>query len=146
MSVTVGIDLGTTYSLVAVLRDGAPVVLANRDEELLTPSAVGLAADGRMVVGALAQAQTTLRPEHTATAFKRDMGTNRTWELGDKSFTAPQLSGMVLAALKADAEAELGEPLEAAVVTVPAYFGERQRQATRDAASSQPAGGGTATR
>ncbi|MFT3773629.1 MAG: Hsp70 family protein [Minicystis sp.] len=129
----VGIDLGTTFSLVSVLRDGVPVVLPNAVGELLTPSAVSVTDDGTVLVGAPARARATTHPTRTALAFKRDMGTTRTYQLGDRKMTPPELSALVLGALKRDAEAALGCPIEEAVITVPAYFGDLQRQATRDA-------------
>jgi molecular chaperone HscC len=129
-----GIDLGTTFSLVAVLRDGLPVPLPNALGEALTPSAVSVTEDGRILVGAPARARATTHPERTALAFKRDMGTNRVYDLGGHRFTPPELSALVLKSLKADAEAALGLSIEEAVVTVPAYFDEAQRQATRAAA------------
>jgi molecular chaperone HscC len=128
----VGIDLGTTFSLVATLRDGAPSVIGNALGEGLTPSAVSL--DGPTVlVGAPARARATTHPRETALAFKRDMGTDKRFSLGSRTFLPQELSALVLAALKADAEAALGRPVEEAVITVPAYFGDAQRQATRDA-------------
>jgi len=131
----IGIDLGTTFSLAAVLRDGAPVVLPNAIGELLTPSAVSIADDGTVLVGAQARARATTHPTRTALAFKRDMGTDRRVALGDRRFTPPELSALVLAAVVRDAEAALGRGIDEAVVTVPAYFGDAQRQATRDAAA-----------
>ncbi len=129
----VGIDLGTTYSLVAVLQAGKPHVLPNALGELLTPSAVSVAADGTVLVGAPAKARATSHPGATALAFKRDMGTAQKYALGGKEFTPQELSALVLGALKKDAEAALGMPVEEAVITVPAYFGDLQRQATRAA-------------
>ncbi|HEY8206998.1 MAG TPA: Hsp70 family protein [Myxococcaceae bacterium] len=129
----VGIDLGTTYSLVAVLRDGAPACLPNAIGELLTPSAVSVAADGSILVGAAARARATTHPDRTALTFKRDMGTDRVHALGDQKMTPQQLSALVLASLKKDAEVALGVGIEEAVITVPAYFGDLQRQATRAA-------------
>jgi len=130
----VGIDLGTTFSLVTVLRDGVPTPLPNALGEILTPSAVSVDADGRVLVGAVARARAATHPERTALAFKRDMGTQRIWTLGGLRFTPPELSALVLGALKRDAEEFLGVTLDEAVVTVPAYFDESQRQATRAAA------------
>ncbi|MFT3924316.1 MAG: Hsp70 family protein [Myxococcales bacterium] len=127
----VGIDLGTTFSLCAVLQAGKPVLLPNAVGELLTPSAVSVDDDGRMLVGAAARARAATHPEHTALAFKRDMGTDRLYTLGKHSFRPEQLSALVLAELKRDAEAALGRPIREAIVTVPAYFGDAQRQATR---------------
>jgi molecular chaperone HscC len=131
----VGIDLGTTNSLVSVLRQGAPVIIPNALGEILTPSAVSVLDDGDVVVGAPALARAVVSPQATALAFKRDMGTNRVYKLGRRSFTPQELSAMVLRALKADAEAFLGRPVEEAVITVPAYFDELQRRATQDAAT-----------
>jgi len=130
---SIGIDLGTTYSLAAIVQDGRPVVLPNALGELLTPSAVSLGDDGTMLVGAVARARATTHPTRTARSFKRDMGTARAIPLADRTFSAPELSAMVLAQLKRDAEATLGRTVDEAVVTVPAYFGDAQRQATRDA-------------
>ena len=134
-SAVIGIDLGTTYSLVSVLRDGKSIVLPNAIGELLTPSAVSVDEQGRFLVGAAARARAVTHPERTALAFKRDMGTDRTFQLADHALTPQALSALVLAELKRDAEAALGMPVSEAVVTVPAYFGDLQRQATRDAAS-----------
>ncbi|MCA9612435.1 MAG: Hsp70 family protein, partial [Myxococcales bacterium] len=128
----VGIDLGTTYSLVSVLQDGQPVLLPNALGELLTPSAVSLDGD-EVLVGAPARARAATHPSQTALAFKRDMGTDRRLTLGKRTMTPVELSAMVLASLKHDAEAALGVTIDEAVITVPAYFGEQQRQATRDA-------------
>jgi molecular chaperone HscC len=131
--VIVGIDLGTTYSLVSVMRDDGPVVLPNALGDRLTPSAVSVLEDGSLVIGAAARARATTHPERTALVWKRDMGTDRVWRVADRSFTPPELSAMVLRSLKIDAEAALGPAVEEAVVTVPAYFDETQRRATRDA-------------
>jgi molecular chaperone HscC len=131
--VIVGIDLGTTYSLVSVMRDDGPVVLPNALGRSLTPSAVSLLDDGALVVGDAARARASTHPERTALVWKRDMGTDRLWRLGEREFTPQELSAMVLRSLKTDAEAALGQPVEEAVVTVPAYFDEAQRRATRDA-------------
>jgi molecular chaperone HscC len=130
----VGIDLGTTNSLVAILQDGQPVVIPNRLGELLTPSAVSVDQGGAILVGAAALARATTHPERTALAFKRDMGTDRAVALGGRTFRAPELSALVLKSLREDAEAFLGRPVDEAVITVPAYFDEVQRRATRDAA------------
>ncbi len=130
----VGIDLGTTYSLVAALVDGVPRVLPNVLGELLTPSAVFVERDGTLLVGAAAHARGLVEPSRGARTFKRDMGLAQRYTLGEKTFSAEELSAMVLRQLKEDAEAALGGPVVEAVVTVPAYFGELQRRATRDAA------------
>ena len=131
----VGIDLGTTYSLVAVLQAGRPVLLPNARGEVLTPSAVSLDEDGQILVGAAARARASTHPGSTLLAFKRDMGTDRVYELGDRRLRPTDLSAMVLESLLRDAEAALGQKIDEAVVTVPAYFGDAQRQATRDPAS-----------
>jgi len=132
---TIGIDLGTTYSLVAVLQDGQPLVLDNALGETLTPSAVSIGDDGQLLVGAAARARAVTRPASTATLFKRDMGTEGTVTLegSSEAFTPQQLSALVLRQLKEDAEAALGQRVAEAVITVPAYFGELQRKATKDA-------------
>jgi molecular chaperone HscC len=130
----VGIDLGTTYSAVAVMADDGPLVLANVLGERLTPSAVSVADDGALLVGAAARARATTHPGETALSFKRDMGTDRKVSLGGRSMSARELSSLVLRSLKADAEAALGERVVDAVITVPAYFDELGRQHTREAA------------
>ena len=129
----VGIDLGTTYSLVAAMRGDRPVLLPNALGEYLTPSAVGLLDSGELVVGAAARARATTHPDTTALVWKRDMGTDRIWKLGAQRHSPQELSALVLRSLKADAELALGLPIDEAVVTVPAYFDETQRRATRDA-------------
>jgi molecular chaperone HscC len=129
----VGIDLGTTYSLVSVMQGGRPILIPNAIDELLTPSAVSIDEQGQLLVGAPARARAVTHPDRTVLAFKRDMGTARTYPLGSRSFQPQELSSLVLSALKRDAEHYLGMPIEEAVVTVPAYFGDLQRQATRDA-------------
>lgn len=131
--VIVGIDLGTTYSLVSILESGGPRVLPNALGELLTPSAVSFLPDGTVLVGAAARARYTTHPESTVLSFKRDMGTDKTYRLGGRELRPQELSALVLGALKRDAEAALGCEVREAVVTVPAYFGDLQRQATRDA-------------
>jgi len=130
----VGIDLGTTNSLVAVMQAGKPILLPNRLGQTLTPSAVSVDENATVLVGAPALARRTTHPLSTATAFKRDMGTTREYQLGKLSFTPQQLSAFVLRSLKQDAESALGIPVTEVVVTVPAYFDESQRRATRDAA------------
>jgi molecular chaperone HscC len=129
----IGIDLGTTYSLVAITDEHGARVLPNALGELLTPSAVSIDEAGAVLVGAAARARATTHPERTALSFKRDMGSDRTIDLAGRRFTAPTLSALVLATLKRDAEEALGHPVDEAVVTVPAYFGDAQRQATREA-------------
>jgi molecular chaperone HscC len=129
----VGIDLGTTYSLVGVFRDGAPSLVENVLGARLTPSVVGLDDDGQVLVGQAAKERLITHPALTAATFKRFMGTDRTTRLGSRSFRPEELSSFVLRSLKADAEALLGAPVEEAVISVPAYFGDAQRKATRTA-------------
>ena len=128
----IGIDLGTTNSVVSVFRDGAPVLIPNRLGSPLTPSAVSI--DGEtVIVGLAARERQTTHPQDTATAFKRYMGAAKTLTLAGRPFTPEELSALVLRSLKEDAEAFLGEPVTEAVITVPAYFNDRQRRATRRA-------------
>ena len=129
----IGIDLGTTNSAAAVWRDGEAVLIPNRLGQVLTPSAVHLDAGGEVVVGMAARERQASHPRRTATAFKRYMGTARETKLGDRAFSAEELSALVLRSLKEDAEAFLGAPVTEAVITVPAYFNDRQRKATRRA-------------
>jgi molecular chaperone HscC len=129
----VGIDLGTTYSLVAVMKGDEPAVLPNALGERLTPSAVSLTEAGEVLVGTAARARATSHPERTVLAWKRDMGTDRSYEVAGRRFIPQDLSALVLSSLKADAELVLDAPVTEAVVTVPAYFDETQRRATRDA-------------
>ena len=129
----VGIDLGTTNSLIAVFRDGRPQLIPNALGDLSTPSAVAVDETGKLIVGLAARERAATDPSRSAQAFKRWMGTERTVTLGDRKFRAEELSALVLQSLKADAEAFLGEPVTEAVITVPAYFNEAQRRATRTA-------------
>jgi molecular chaperone HscC len=129
----IGIDLGTTYSLVGVLRDGRAEILPNALGERQTPSAVSIDDDGTILVGAPARARALTHPERTFRNFKRDMGTDREFRCGSHRFRPEELSALVLRQLLRDAEAALGVAVDEAVVTVPAYFGELQRRATRDA-------------
>ncbi|MEI6484967.1 MAG: molecular chaperone HscC [Sphingomonadales bacterium] len=128
----VGIDLGTTNSAVAIWRDGAASLVPNRLGERLTPSAVSIDGE-RIIVGRAARDRQVTHPDQTATNFKRLMGTDRKVTLGKREFGAEELSALVLRSLKEDAEALLGEPVTEAVITVPAYFNDRQRKATRRA-------------
>src|SRR5215469_2053691 len=127
----IGIDLGTTNSLVAVWRDGKPVLMPNSLGEPLTPSVVSVDDNGEVLVGSAALERQATRPRSTVAAFKRWMGTNRTVELQKKTLRPEELSALVLKSLKADAEAFLGEAVTEAVITVPAYFNDSQRRATR---------------
>ncbi len=129
----IGIDLGTTNSAVAVWRDGKAELIPNAFGDVLTPSAVSMLEDGSLVVGRAARERQSTHPAVTATLFKRLMGTNESIKLGKKSYSPPELSAMVLQALKRDAEAFLGEAVTGAIITVPAYFNDKQRRATRDA-------------
>jgi len=127
----VGIDLGTTNSLVAVWRDGRAELIPNALGQVLTPSCVSLDEDGRVLVGLAARDRLLTSPRRSAAAFKRYMGTEKRLLLGEKDFRPEELSALVLKSLKADAEAYLGEPVVEAVITVPAYFNDTQRKATR---------------
>ena len=129
----VGIDLGTTNSAVAVFDHGAPRLLPNALGQRLTPSAVSLGDDGELLVGLAARERQSTHPELTATAFKRYMGSQHVTRLGKREFLPEELSALVLKQLKADAEAALGTEVTGAVITVPAYFNDRQRKATRRA-------------
>jgi molecular chaperone HscC len=129
----VGIDLGTTNSLIAVFRDGRPQLIPNALGDFATPSAVAIDDAGKLITGLAARERAATDPARTAQAFKRMMGTDRTVRLGDRQMRAEELSALVLQSLKADAEAFLGEPVTEAVITVPAYFNEAQRRATRAA-------------
>jgi molecular chaperone HscC len=131
--VIVGIDLGTTNSAVAVFREDGPALIPNALGDVLTPSAVSIADNGDILVGMAARERQSTHPDITATAFKRYMGTQQRAKLGKHDFSAEDLSALVLKNLKADAEAFLGEPVTQAVITVPAYFNDKQRKATRRA-------------
>lgn len=128
-----GIDLGTTNSLIGVWHDGRPVLIPNALGEVLTPSVVSVTEDGNVLVGAAARERLSTHPMRTAAAFKRVMGTNREITLGTRVFRPEELSALVLRALKSDAEAFLGEPIHEAVITIPAYFNDAQRKATKTA-------------
>lgn len=129
----VGIDLGTTNSLIGVWREGAAVLIPNGRGHTLTPSAVGLGDDGAILVGLSARERLSTHPTRTVTAFKRYIGTDRLLSLGDKAYRPEELSALVLCSLKADAEAYLREPVDEATITVPAYFNDLQRKATKAA-------------
>ena len=129
----VGIDLGTTNSAVAVWRDGQSELIPNRMGHRLTPSAVSLADDGSLMVGLGARERMASHPDRTVTAFKRYMGSRRVTKLGKHNLLPEELSALVLRSLKEDAEAYLGETVTEAVITVPAYFNDKQRKATRRA-------------
>ncbi len=129
----IGIDLGTTNSLVAIWRDGKPQIIPNALGDNLTPSCIGLDKDGTILVGKAARERLQTHPHMTASLFKRYMGSDKRIRLGDKEFRPEELSSMLLRALKEDAEAFLGHKVEEAIITVPAYFSDGQRKATRAA-------------
>ena len=133
MSKIIGIDLGTTNSCVAVMEGGEPVVIAKSEGARTTPSVVGFTKTGDRLVGQVAKRQAITNPENTVSSIKRQMGTDHKVTLNGKEYTPQQVSAMILQKLKADAEAYLGEPVTEAVITVPAYFNDSQRQATKDA-------------
>lgn len=133
MAKVIGIDLGTTNSVVAVMEGGEPVVVTNQEGSRLTPSVVGFAKNGERLVGQLAKRQAVSNPERTISSIKRHMGSDYKVKIDDKEYTPQEISAMVLQKLKADAEAYLGETVTQAVITVPAYFTDSQRQATKDA-------------
>ena len=133
MSKIIGIDLGTTNSCVAVMEGGEPVVIANAEGARTTPSVVGFTKTGERLVGQVAKRQAITNPENTISSIKRKMGTAEKVHAGGKDYTPEEISAMILSKLKADAEAYLGEPVTEAVITVPAYFSDSQRQATKDA-------------
>jgi molecular chaperone HscC len=127
----IGIDLGTTNSLAAIWKDGVPQLVPNALGVYLTPSCVSIDEDGSVLIGQAARDRLQTHPDVTASLFKRHMGSDKTFKLGPRQFRAEELSSLVLRALKADAEAMLGEPVTEAVITVPAYFSDSQRKATR---------------
>ena len=133
MSKIIGIDLGTTNSCVAVMEGGEPVVIPNAEGARTTPSVVAFAKNGERLVGQIAKRQAVVNPDRTIISIKRKMGTNEKITIDGKSYTPPEISAMILQKLKTDAEAYLGEKVTQAVITVPAYFNDSQRQATKDA-------------
>lgn len=133
MAKTIGIDLGTTNSCVAVIEGGEPVVIANAEGARTTPSVVAFSKTGERMVGQVAKRQSITNPERTISSIKREMGTNYKVSIDDKSFSPQEISAMILQKLKSDAEAYLGDTVTQAVITVPAYFTDAQRQATKDA-------------
>ena len=133
MAKAIGIDLGTTNSCVAVIEGGEPVVIANVEGNRTTPSVVGFSKTGERLVGQVAKRQAVQNPTRTISSIKREMGTNYKVTVDDKNYTPQEISAMILAKLKADAESYLGEKVTEAVITVPAYFTDAQRQATKDA-------------
>lgn len=133
MAKVIGIDLGTTNSVVAVMEGGSPVVIPNSEGARTTPSVVSFQPNGDLLVGATAKRQAITNTEHTIASVKRQMGTDYKVDVNGKKYTAPEISAMVLQKMKRDAEAYLGETVTQAVITVPAYFNDSQRQATKDA-------------
>ena len=133
MAKIIGIDLGTTNSCVAVMEGGEATVIANAEGNRTTPSVVGFTKSGERLVGQTAKRQAVVNPDKTISSIKREMGTNYKVQIDDKSYTPPEISAMILSKLKADAESYLGQKVTQAVITVPAYFSDAQRQATKDA-------------
>jgi len=133
MSKIIGIDLGTTNSCVAVMEGGEPVVIANAEGSRTTPSVVAFSKTGERMVGQVARRQAIINPDRTVISIKREMGSNYKVHIDDKTYTPQEISAMILQKLKTDAESYLGEKVSQAVITVPAYFSDSQRQATKDA-------------
>ena len=136
MSKTIGIDLGTTNSCVAVVEGGAPVIIPNAEGDRTTPSVVSFTPQGERLVGNAARRQAASNPDRTIRSVKRHMGTSWRIKIDEKEFNAQEISAMILRKLKTDAEAYLGGPVTDAVITVPAYFNDIQRQAPRMPARS----------
>src|SRR5258707_13842535 len=133
MARAVGIDLGTTNSVVAVLEGGEPTVIANAEGSRTTPSVVAFAKNGEVLVGEVAKRQAVTNVDRTVRSVKRQMGTDWSIKIDDKKFTPQQISAFILQKLKRDAESYLGETVADAVITVPAYFNDAHRQATKQA-------------
>ncbi|MEG1647023.1 MAG: Hsp70 family protein, partial [Clostridia bacterium] len=133
MGKIIGIDLGTTNSCVAVMEGGEATVIANPEGNRTTPSIVGFSKDGERLVGQVAKRQAIANPDKTISSIKREMGTDHKVNIDGKIYSPQEISAMILAKLKSDAEAYLGEKVTQAVITVPAYFSDAQRQATKDA-------------
>lgn len=133
MSKIIGIDLGTTNSCVAVMEGGEPTVIANAEGARTTPSVVAFSKTGERMVGQVAKRQAITNPDRTISSIKRDMGTDKRVKIDDKDYSPQQISAMILQKLKSDAESYLGQSVSQAVITVPAYFSDAQRQATKDA-------------
>ena len=129
----VGIDLGTTYTVVAVIEDGQPKIIPNAEGQRLTPSVVAFTDEVRPLVGQLAKRQAAANPERTVFSIKRRMGSDYKVRIGEREYTPQEISSLILRKVKTDAEDYLGEKVERAVITVPAYFNDRQRQATKEA-------------
>ena len=129
----IGIDLGTSFSAVSVMEGGKPVIIPNAEGQRTTPSVVAVTKDGERLVGQVARNQAITNPEHTVRSIKRHMGEHHNTKIWDKDYSPQEISAMILQKLKSDAEAYLGQKVENAVITVPAYFTDAQRQATKDA-------------
>ena len=133
MGKVIGIDLGTTNSCVAVMEGGQPTVIINAEGQRTTPSVVAFDKNGSRIIGDTARRQASVNADRTVVSIKREMGTGYTKRIDGHAYTPQELSAMILMKLKKDAEAYLGEPVAQAVITVPAYFNDAQRQATKDA-------------
>ncbi|MBO4792215.1 MAG: Hsp70 family protein, partial [Clostridia bacterium] len=133
MGKIIGIDLGTTNSCVAVYEGGEPIVIPNPEGARTTPSVVAFKKNGERLVGQVAKRQAITNPDNTVSSIKRSMGTDKKVRIENKTYTPQEISAMILQKLKSDAEAYLGQPVTQAVITVPAYFTDAQRQATKDA-------------
>ncbi|MDD3023035.1 MAG: Hsp70 family protein, partial [Syntrophomonadaceae bacterium] len=133
MGKVVGIDLGTTNSVIAIMEGNEPAVITNAEGERLTPSVVGFSKSNERLVGRVARRQAITNPDRTIVSIKRKMGTDYKVDIDGKKYTPQEISAMVLQKLKNDAEAYLGDKISQAVITVPAYFTDSQRQATKDA-------------
>lgn len=129
----IGIDLGTTNSLAAYFTDDGPKIIPNRLGKSMTPSVVSIDENGQIYVGETAKERQILYPESSASVFKRNMGSQKVYQLGNQKFSSEELSSFVLRSLKEDAEYYLKEPIEEAVISVPAYFNEARRKATKRA-------------
>ena len=133
MAKIIGIDLGTTNSCVAVMEGGEPVVIPNAEGNRTTPSVVAFSKSGERLIGQVAKRQAVTNPDRTVISIKREMGSNHKVNIDGKQYSPQEISAMILQKLKTDAEAYLGETVTQAVITVPAYFSDAQRQATKDA-------------
>ena len=133
MAKVIGIDLGTTNSCVAVMEGGEAVVIANAEGNRTTPSVVAFSKSGERMIGQVAKRQAITNPERTIASIKREMGSDYRVNIDDKAYTPQEISAMILQKLKSDAESYLGTTVTEAVITVPAYFTDAQRQATKDA-------------
>ena len=133
MAKIIGIDLGTTNSCVAVMEGGEPVVIANAEGSRTTPSVVAFSKTNERIVGQVAKRQSITNPDRTVMSIKRHMGSDFKVHIDSDTYTPQQISAMVLQKMKSEAEAYLGQPVTEAVITVPAYFSDAQRQATKDA-------------